>query len=58
MNDYDKEQLLIRIEELKDDITASIIIAKKRLKKGQIFESYEMLSDAIKAIEDVREQFP
>jgi uncharacterized protein YerC len=52
MND---EQIIEKIQELEDELTVARLLAIRRLKKVDRAACWDVLSDAIKAIENIRD---
>jgi RNA processing factor Prp31 len=53
-----EDSILAELDELNDQLIVCTLLAKRKLQNGNVSGAYQMLTDAIKAIEDLREQFP
>lgn len=57
MNDFQKIEILHELNDLNDTLTCCRLMAIKRIKKGDIAGADEMLADAVRTIESIRDRF-
>ena len=57
MNDFEMEMILLELNELEDILTVSRLLAIRKIKNGDRSGADEMLSDAVRAIESIRDRF-
>lgn len=57
MNEFQTKELLHELDELEDTLTVCRLLAIRRIKNGDTVGTDEMLADAVRAIEQIRDRF-
>lgn len=57
MNEFQKTELLQELKDLEDTLICYRLMAIKRIKNGDIAGADEMLADAVRTIEQIRDRF-